>query len=190
MVSTCANSVRPETLREIISRFGVAHLGVVDHSDPVSGTCDEEFRIGDAQNPEPVTTLMLRNLPCKLKIIDMEEELLRLGFEGTHDVIHIPSRHNGSNKGYGFVNFHTADDARRFADAFTGYVFDRFQSTKRCYVTNAAFQGREASIKAAGGEARLCCSADRVQQAGDRKTDEEPLRDDMDEWSTTATQSP
>eukprot|EP00928_Gymnodinium_smaydae_P001628 TRINITY_DN10588_c1_g4_i2.p1 TRINITY_DN10588_c1_g4~~TRINITY_DN10588_c1_g4_i2.p1 ORF type:complete len:311 (+),score=40.72 TRINITY_DN10588_c1_g4_i2:115-1047(+) len=98
--------------------------------------------------PEPtVTTLMLKNIPCKLTRESMTEELRLLGFEGVHDAMHIPSRTNGSNKGYGFINFISAHDARRAADTLNGYMFSGTCSTKRCQVTTAAFQGREATLR-------------------------------------------
>eukprot|EP00928_Gymnodinium_smaydae_P001626 TRINITY_DN10588_c1_g3_i1.p1 TRINITY_DN10588_c1_g3~~TRINITY_DN10588_c1_g3_i1.p1 ORF type:complete len:119 (+),score=16.51 TRINITY_DN10588_c1_g3_i1:1-357(+) len=92
---------------------------------------------------------MLKNIPCKLTRELMTEELRQLGFEGIHDAMHIPSRSNGSNKGYGFINFISAHDARRAADILNGHMFSGTCSTKRCQVTNAAFQGREATLRCA-----------------------------------------
>eukprot|EP00928_Gymnodinium_smaydae_P100396 TRINITY_DN983_c0_g1_i1.p1 TRINITY_DN983_c0_g1~~TRINITY_DN983_c0_g1_i1.p1 ORF type:complete len:396 (-),score=44.08 TRINITY_DN983_c0_g1_i1:258-1445(-) len=102
----------------------------------------------DWLGPEPsVTTLMLKNIPCRLTRENVTEELRELGFAGLHDAMHIPSRSNGSNKGYGFINFVTADVARRAADTLNGHMFKGTESTKLCQVTVAAFQGRDATLK-------------------------------------------
>eukprot|EP00928_Gymnodinium_smaydae_P068612 TRINITY_DN51795_c0_g1_i1.p1 TRINITY_DN51795_c0_g1~~TRINITY_DN51795_c0_g1_i1.p1 ORF type:complete len:101 (+),score=6.69 TRINITY_DN51795_c0_g1_i1:36-305(+) len=61
--------------------------------------------------------------------------------------MHIPSRPNGSNKGYGFINVISVHDARRAADTLNGHMFSGTCSTKRCQVTNADFQGREATLR-------------------------------------------
>eukprot|EP00928_Gymnodinium_smaydae_P001623 TRINITY_DN10588_c1_g1_i1.p1 TRINITY_DN10588_c1_g1~~TRINITY_DN10588_c1_g1_i1.p1 ORF type:complete len:438 (+),score=62.03 TRINITY_DN10588_c1_g1_i1:3-1316(+) len=94
-----------------------------------------------------VTTLMLKNIPCKLTRELMTEELRQLGLEGMHDAMQIPCRRNGSNLGYGFINFISAQDARRAADALNGHMFNKTCSTKRCQVTNATFQRREATLR-------------------------------------------
>eukprot|EP00928_Gymnodinium_smaydae_P098639 TRINITY_DN9213_c0_g1_i2.p1 TRINITY_DN9213_c0_g1~~TRINITY_DN9213_c0_g1_i2.p1 ORF type:complete len:206 (+),score=38.68 TRINITY_DN9213_c0_g1_i2:70-618(+) len=93
------------------------------------------------------TTLMLRNVPCKVNLEIMEVVLMQLGFEGKYDYLYFPTRKSGSNLGFGFVNFRTEDDAVQFDAAFTGYVFGGIQSNKQCYVTIAAVQGREANLR-------------------------------------------
>eukprot|EP00928_Gymnodinium_smaydae_P059718 TRINITY_DN43129_c0_g1_i1.p1 TRINITY_DN43129_c0_g1~~TRINITY_DN43129_c0_g1_i1.p1 ORF type:complete len:184 (+),score=32.95 TRINITY_DN43129_c0_g1_i1:48-599(+) len=94
------------------------------------------------QESTPTTTMMLRNIPCKVNAARIDEELRQNGFEGAYDSIHVPTRPNGSNRGYGFVNFKTADDAARFASVFNDYEFLGTFSTKRCTVSRADVQGR------------------------------------------------
>eukprot|EP00928_Gymnodinium_smaydae_P043454 TRINITY_DN29103_c1_g1_i1.p1 TRINITY_DN29103_c1_g1~~TRINITY_DN29103_c1_g1_i1.p1 ORF type:complete len:162 (-),score=26.00 TRINITY_DN29103_c1_g1_i1:378-863(-) len=154
----CSTGVMPdhsETLREIISRYGVFDPRAADdvdiefnHDFQNASSVDDE-RVGADSNQDQDTTLMLRNIPCKVQTEWLQEELRKLGFEGTYDVIHIPTRKNKSNLGYGFINFISPEHARRFADAVVGHMFSGSGSVKRCYVTKAAFQGREAALRGA-----------------------------------------
>eukprot|EP00928_Gymnodinium_smaydae_P077029 TRINITY_DN6016_c1_g1_i1.p1 TRINITY_DN6016_c1_g1~~TRINITY_DN6016_c1_g1_i1.p1 ORF type:complete len:381 (+),score=50.52 TRINITY_DN6016_c1_g1_i1:197-1339(+) len=146
----------------------------VDDNSPIEGGKELSSPEKDVLS-EHITTFMLRNIPCKLTKELMEEELCELGFGGTYDVIHFPSRNNGSNKGYGFINFLTADDARRVTEALEGHVFAGTRSPKRCCVSTAAFQGREAL---------LTC----VKQ--ERSVEERPQLDDDNEQSTHKMQDP
>eukprot|EP00928_Gymnodinium_smaydae_P098641 TRINITY_DN9213_c0_g2_i2.p1 TRINITY_DN9213_c0_g2~~TRINITY_DN9213_c0_g2_i2.p1 ORF type:complete len:187 (+),score=33.71 TRINITY_DN9213_c0_g2_i2:52-612(+) len=100
-----------------------------------------------ANDSKCITTLMLRNVPCKVNLEIMEVVLMQLGYEGTYDYLYFPARKNGSNLGFGFVNFMDERDAVSFEAAFTGYVFTGIQSSKQCYVTAAAVQGREANLR-------------------------------------------
>eukprot|EP00928_Gymnodinium_smaydae_P100397 TRINITY_DN983_c0_g2_i1.p1 TRINITY_DN983_c0_g2~~TRINITY_DN983_c0_g2_i1.p1 ORF type:complete len:295 (-),score=60.55 TRINITY_DN983_c0_g2_i1:220-1104(-) len=185
MVSCGDAPLERESLREIISRYGVAHLHAVDHDDAETERGDEEFpavslnkdlSINEMQGSEPITTLMLKNIPCKLTKELMEEELNELGFAGTYDVIHLPARNNGSNKGYGFINFTTVEDARCAAETLNGYAFTRTRSYKLCSVTRAAVQGREALLK--------CRKQDRQDHS------ERPSMEDDKELSTQVMQDP
>eukprot|EP00928_Gymnodinium_smaydae_P092256 TRINITY_DN76082_c0_g1_i1.p1 TRINITY_DN76082_c0_g1~~TRINITY_DN76082_c0_g1_i1.p1 ORF type:complete len:181 (-),score=20.80 TRINITY_DN76082_c0_g1_i1:486-1028(-) len=150
-----------ESLHETILRYGVARPHEIDHAPADEDISDDDAfthidtelvgarNAGDEKLPAgPVTTLMLKNVPCSVTAASMEIELRELGFEGTYDVLHFPSRRKrpSGNKGYGFVNFISAHDASRFASVFDGYAFS-FAPSKRCSVTVAAFQGREASLR-------------------------------------------
>jgi len=94
-----------------------------------------------ATNGAVVTTMMLRNIPCKKS----QEEILRhideQGYEGKYDFFHLPKNEQlCTNLGYSFINFISAKDAARFEAEMTGF---RFASTsaKRCVVVPAHVQG-------------------------------------------------
>eukprot|EP00928_Gymnodinium_smaydae_P074250 TRINITY_DN57315_c0_g1_i1.p1 TRINITY_DN57315_c0_g1~~TRINITY_DN57315_c0_g1_i1.p1 ORF type:complete len:188 (+),score=14.75 TRINITY_DN57315_c0_g1_i1:109-672(+) len=94
-----------------------------------------------------ITTLMLRNIPCKVNLQMMQVVLKRLGFEGSYDYLYFPARKNKSNLGFGFVNFKTEADAASFEAAFLGYMFPGIQSSKRCHANAAEVQGLEANLR-------------------------------------------
>eukprot|EP00928_Gymnodinium_smaydae_P078095 TRINITY_DN6171_c0_g1_i1.p1 TRINITY_DN6171_c0_g1~~TRINITY_DN6171_c0_g1_i1.p1 ORF type:complete len:208 (+),score=38.20 TRINITY_DN6171_c0_g1_i1:26-649(+) len=108
---------------------------------------DEPSTSQPLEVPEGATTLMLRNIPCSLSVTKVHEELASLGFEGTYDLLHIPTRPNASCKGYGFINFVTSEDAQRFANVFVDYRFNCAKTQKRSHVTLARLQGYDANCK-------------------------------------------
>eukprot|EP00928_Gymnodinium_smaydae_P086550 TRINITY_DN7077_c0_g1_i1.p1 TRINITY_DN7077_c0_g1~~TRINITY_DN7077_c0_g1_i1.p1 ORF type:complete len:159 (-),score=26.72 TRINITY_DN7077_c0_g1_i1:411-887(-) len=93
-----------------------------------------------------VTTLCLRNIPCRVDQARMTQELWRLGFGGTYDLLYLPRRSCGSCLGYGFVNFRLAEDAMRFAEVFHCYRFGDIASAKVGYAEPSRVQGFEANI--------------------------------------------
>eukprot|EP00928_Gymnodinium_smaydae_P058641 TRINITY_DN41823_c0_g1_i1.p1 TRINITY_DN41823_c0_g1~~TRINITY_DN41823_c0_g1_i1.p1 ORF type:complete len:171 (-),score=29.17 TRINITY_DN41823_c0_g1_i1:196-708(-) len=105
---------------------------------------------GDLSRRDGVTTtLMLRNIPCKINAKRLARDLHDQGFAGTYDYLHVPSRRKNcaSNLGYAFINFIDVRDAARFEAVFNGYVFEWTCSKKQCYVTAAAIQGLEANLQ-------------------------------------------
>eukprot|EP00928_Gymnodinium_smaydae_P096046 TRINITY_DN8395_c0_g1_i2.p1 TRINITY_DN8395_c0_g1~~TRINITY_DN8395_c0_g1_i2.p1 ORF type:complete len:184 (+),score=20.09 TRINITY_DN8395_c0_g1_i2:62-553(+) len=95
---------------------------------------------------EGVTTLCIRNLPCKVDQERMTQELWQLGFGGTYDLLYLPRRSCGKCLGYGFINFRSTQDARTFADVFKNYRFSEIQSIKCGYAEPSRVQGFEANL--------------------------------------------
>jgi len=99
----------------------------------------------------PITTLMIRNLPCSVDPVQLAGTLDGLGYARKYDLLMMPtsSRSTGrrSNLGYGFVNFKDASDAESFAQAFEGYSFSGTTSAKVCATQVAHVQGFEATFK-------------------------------------------
>eukprot|EP00928_Gymnodinium_smaydae_P007966 TRINITY_DN12858_c0_g1_i1.p1 TRINITY_DN12858_c0_g1~~TRINITY_DN12858_c0_g1_i1.p1 ORF type:complete len:192 (-),score=26.15 TRINITY_DN12858_c0_g1_i1:92-592(-) len=93
-----------------------------------------------------VTTLCIRNLPCKVDQSRMNYELWRLGFGGTYDFLYLPRRSCGKCLGYGFVNFRVTEDAIRFAKVFDGFRFEDIRSSKRGYAEPSRLQGYDANV--------------------------------------------
>eukprot|EP00928_Gymnodinium_smaydae_P087505 TRINITY_DN71760_c0_g1_i1.p1 TRINITY_DN71760_c0_g1~~TRINITY_DN71760_c0_g1_i1.p1 ORF type:complete len:356 (-),score=110.15 TRINITY_DN71760_c0_g1_i1:47-1018(-) len=98
------------------------------------------------QEQEQVVTYMVRNVPCRVTKRAMEAELIKLGFYGTYDYVHFPTRRNGSGLGFGFVNFVTPEYAEQFKRAFDGHTFAHSRSAKQCFVSPADVQGLEANL--------------------------------------------
>jgi len=95
-----------------------------------------------------VTTMMLKNIPCKRS----QEEILRhidqQGYGGKYDFFHLPkNRQLCANLGYAFINFISAKDAARFEVEMTGFRFTH-TSAKRCVVVPAHVQGLSNNLTA------------------------------------------
>eukprot|EP00928_Gymnodinium_smaydae_P081637 TRINITY_DN6511_c0_g1_i1.p1 TRINITY_DN6511_c0_g1~~TRINITY_DN6511_c0_g1_i1.p1 ORF type:complete len:316 (+),score=48.10 TRINITY_DN6511_c0_g1_i1:95-949(+) len=93
---------------------------------------------------DDVTTLVLKDIPYNLTVSDMQDELELLGFTNSVNLIHFAKRKKFM--GYAFVNFTSADEARRFAKVFVNYHFEGNTSTKRSNVQVAHIQGLAANV--------------------------------------------
>mmetsp|Transcript_109287 Transcript_109287/g.189647 ORF Transcript_109287/g.189647 Transcript_109287/m.189647 type:complete len:316 (-) Transcript_109287:76-1023(-) len=84
---------------------------------------------GDPQRCVPnqctaVTTLMIRNIPCKMTLKGMVDLFQSYGFGGTYDFLHLPGRgHPFSNLGYAFINFSDSSTIDAFIAKFQGVAF-------------------------------------------------------------------
>jgi hypothetical protein len=80
-----------------------------------------------------ITTMMLCDMPCRLKQHDLISTLNAEGFADTYSYVHVPRRAS-SSLGYAFVDFIDPASASRFAEVFDGYRFPNTQSSKVCSV--------------------------------------------------------
>eukprot|EP00928_Gymnodinium_smaydae_P095729 TRINITY_DN8284_c0_g4_i1.p1 TRINITY_DN8284_c0_g4~~TRINITY_DN8284_c0_g4_i1.p1 ORF type:complete len:223 (-),score=41.89 TRINITY_DN8284_c0_g4_i1:80-748(-) len=151
-----ASPFTPVTLRDVPRKISNVSIGT-DNSrqlltqEPASL---EELRADVPETASTFTTVMLRNVPCKINKASVEVELVKLGFANKYDYIYFPARRNKSTIGYGFINFITSHDALAFMDIFDGYAFPGTSSTKRCSVSRADVQGREANLDQWGNQSR------------------------------------
>mmetsp|Transcript_39142 Transcript_39142/g.122042 ORF Transcript_39142/g.122042 Transcript_39142/m.122042 type:complete len:235 (-) Transcript_39142:26-730(-) len=116
-----------------------------------SASPPQDWQQGDigassSNDPQARTTLVLRNLPCRVPIGQLIHALNSLGFTRRYDLIYLPSASRTAaalktNLGYGFVNFLTPEDAHAFRDAFEGYRFPGSRSEKRGSTEFAFVQG-------------------------------------------------
>mmetsp|Transcript_14664 Transcript_14664/g.43843 ORF Transcript_14664/g.43843 Transcript_14664/m.43843 type:complete len:152 (-) Transcript_14664:34-489(-) len=121
-----------KNIRRMESEFDVVPLSDAD------STADTE--------DERITTLMLCNLPCRMRHQELSEILDGLGFHRRYDFLRIIAGGQGgpkakSNLGYGFVNFYTAADAKAFTCAFEGFKFVGTDSKKLGTARPAEVQG-------------------------------------------------
>eukprot|EP00929_Paragymnodinium_shiwhaense_P012988 TRINITY_DN120859_c0_g1_i1.p1 TRINITY_DN120859_c0_g1~~TRINITY_DN120859_c0_g1_i1.p1 ORF type:complete len:493 (-),score=65.67 TRINITY_DN120859_c0_g1_i1:96-1574(-) len=95
-----------------------------------------------ASPSQPVTTMMLRHIPCRKTQDEVMSHIDGKGFEGRYDFLYLPSDTRcGANLGYAFVNFLTPEDAERFKVEMDGYRFSGCGSAKACAVVPAHVQG-------------------------------------------------
>jgi hypothetical protein len=124
--------------------------GTVAQKSPVPHRKD--FASEYSSHEGPITSLMIRNLPCCITQCRLVEALDTLGFQGTYDFLHLPTggrsaAMRANNLGYGFINFNNAHDAARFMDAFSGYIFEGTYSEKACVVRPAHIQGLNSNLR-------------------------------------------
>jgi len=89
------------------------------------------------------TTVMLRNIPCKLSQEDVMRILIFKGMTGQFDTIFAPSSSTRqSNLGYAFVNFIRPEYVEECIRLCDGKPFGVGHSGKLCKVALADLQGR------------------------------------------------
>eukprot|EP00928_Gymnodinium_smaydae_P076977 TRINITY_DN6008_c0_g1_i1.p1 TRINITY_DN6008_c0_g1~~TRINITY_DN6008_c0_g1_i1.p1 ORF type:complete len:205 (-),score=28.95 TRINITY_DN6008_c0_g1_i1:440-1054(-) len=94
------------------------------------------------------TTIMVRDLPCKVGYERMMAELKSGGLDGLYDYIYFPTSHHQKNafKGFCFINFMTPEALELFANEFANYQFEEIRSAKVVRFDRARVQGREANV--------------------------------------------
>eukprot|EP00928_Gymnodinium_smaydae_P072676 TRINITY_DN5599_c1_g1_i1.p1 TRINITY_DN5599_c1_g1~~TRINITY_DN5599_c1_g1_i1.p1 ORF type:complete len:218 (+),score=32.23 TRINITY_DN5599_c1_g1_i1:83-655(+) len=99
-------------------------------------------------NDGATTSVIVRDLPCKVGCDRMMAELKHLGFDGLYNLLKFPVKCNKgtySCKGYGFVNFTDENTATLFMALFENYRFDDINSRKVARVELASKQWNPAS---------------------------------------------
>jgi hypothetical protein len=90
-----------------------------------------------------VTTLMVKNLPNRMRVDQLVEKMNELGFAQRCDYVYMPMDwQTHANKGFAFANFVTAEDAMDFAEKIEGNnLFGVSGSGKRMTTSPACRQG-------------------------------------------------
>lgn len=91
---------------------------------------------------QAITTMMLKNIPCRKSQEDVMAQIDKKGFGGLYDFFYLPRDVKfRANLGYAFINFVSPDDAARFQQEMNGYRFANSGSSKACAVVPAHVQG-------------------------------------------------
>lgn len=94
------------------------------HVNGIAELLSDQVQEGKPSQCIPLTTLMIRNIPCKVKMKALLDLLNSKGFAGTFDFLYLPVRgHHSSNLGYAFINFRSATTVAPFMFAFNGVAF-------------------------------------------------------------------
>jgi len=103
---------------------------------------------GSDSSPSPSgprgRTLMLRNIPCRIKQQELASVIDEQGFGGRYNSVHMPQSYRASNIGYAFVRLIDEADEEAFKLAFNGYRFGDTLSQKVCEVCRSDLQGSSA----------------------------------------------
>jgi hypothetical protein len=95
-----------------------------------------------------VVTLMVRNLPNRLTVTDVIQQLEKLGFADAYDYLYMPrDLQSRANKGYVFLNFTTQKAAKCFTDKVDDTKLHDRASGKRAAVSEAKSQGVLANLR-------------------------------------------
>jgi hypothetical protein len=120
-------------------------------------TCFEEGSDGSISSTDG-TTMMIRNIPCRLSQNDVIEAINACGFADTYDFVYLPTGRHGTtskgNLGYGFVNFKSSQHAEHFGVMFENFQFPGTSSSKKCTLKYAHLQGFNALYAAANRQPR------------------------------------
>jgi len=74
----------------------------------------------------PVTTLMIRNVPCTFEIQDLVHVIEEAGFKDCYDFLYLPMRNEKpNNKGYALLNLHSQVLADKFKSCFHKKTFPK-----------------------------------------------------------------
>ncbi|CAE7188452.1 ML2 [Symbiodinium sp. CCMP2456] len=91
---------------------------------------------------QPISTIMLRNIPCRYTQGSLMQEVDQLGFEGCYDFFYLPmDMRNKNSVGYAFINFRDSKTAERFVEAMREHSFRRHASEKQPKASPAHLQG-------------------------------------------------
>jgi hypothetical protein len=100
---------------------------------------------------EPITTLMVCDIPCNTREQELVDAFNNLGFANTYDFLCMPGKQWGRRDrgklSHAFVNFKTAEYASQFSVAFKNYAFPGHSPIQFSYVKAAACQGYQANVQ-------------------------------------------
>lgn len=133
------------------------------HEGEDEATTDATDEVEDTKEADvwaDATTIMVRNIACRLSTEAVRGMLHDLGFEGCYDFFYLPfCRKGNANAGYFFLNMKKVSDVARCKALLQGQPLGR--SEKRCDVVLARWQGLE--------ELRAQFSSKAVMKAGHGK---------------------
>lgn len=95
---------------------------------------------------EDVRTVMIKHIPCRCTRNEVLDAIEKLGFAGTYDFFHLPTRRGHNNFGYAFISFTKPGTALAFHSAMTGFIFQTRKSSKAVKVVPARIQGFAGTI--------------------------------------------
>merc|ERR1719507_2673214 len=97
-------------------------------------------RPGGANQHEPITTIMLRNIPQRYNRETLVEDMAARGFHGAYDFFYLPIDFSTTHSvGYAFINFISEAELARFKSVYVGLKLSE-DSPKVCEVCDARAQ--------------------------------------------------
>jgi hypothetical protein len=120
------------------------HFSNPEMSSTDSSSCSKDVQGGN----DEVTTLMIRNLPCRCTQKQVRNAIEEIGFGSDYTLFYLPIRHGqAENLGYAFIGFFDKNIATAFTNSMNGYRFPGRSSHKSCDVVQARIQGLQANLE-------------------------------------------
>jgi len=96
---------------------------------------------------EPVTTIMLRNIPQRYNREMLIEDMNARGFAGAYDFFYLPIDFSTTHSvGYAFINFISEAELARFKSVYVGLKLSE-DSPKVCEICDAKVQGKAKNVE-------------------------------------------
>lgn len=135
-----ASSIATEKNRQPLSGGGPKRTDYLKKYG--AGQAAEQTDTACGSSSVPITTMMLKNIPCRKSQEEVMQHMDQNGFSNRYDFFYLPKDVKfRANLGYAFINFLTPDDASAFAQTMGGYRFNGSGSTKECVIVPAHVQG-------------------------------------------------
>jgi len=120
----------------------------VDETTLVTQSTDNEKK----NDKIPVTTMMIRNIPCSCNAEDVLTDIDGHGFQGKYDFFYLPQQKKAKYfcVGYALINFFSEEDAAAFMLQMNGHCFSKKGKAcgqKKCQIAPGKIQGREANLE-------------------------------------------
>jgi hypothetical protein len=127
-------------------RNSIANLNDFDGMFSPTVSSPKEIQKAPRRKKEHRTTVMIKNIPCRYTQQDLFEEIQSLGFK--LNFLYLPhASRSPKTLGYGFINLINAEDAARFLELMTGYVWkNQPNSVKTAQPIYANIQGLRKNV--------------------------------------------
>jgi len=103
--------------------------------------------MGTVRGREPVTTIMLRNIPQRYNRETLIEDMNARGFAGAYDFFYLPIDFSTTHSvGYAFINFISEAELARFKSVYQGMKLSE-DSPKVCEICDAKVQGKVKNVE-------------------------------------------
>lgn len=102
-----------------------------------------------ATDPHQVTSVMLKNIPCRCSRAEVLAAIESVGFGTTYPLnfFYLPTKSSHQqNIGYAFIGFQDASVTAYFSKVMTGFQFPGRNSAKCCEVVPARIQGMHKTV--------------------------------------------
>merc|ERR1712137_672818 len=108
-------------------------------------SCEARFasefdRTNDCPFDARISTVILKNIPCRCTPKEVLDCVHDVGFEGKYTMFHMPRRSNHQNFGYAYFSFEDSADVAKFYEKMSGIRIGGRNSEKRIVVALADVQ--------------------------------------------------
>jgi hypothetical protein len=145
-ISFLPTPVKTHSEGSFLSDENATQTTVYDVQKPGRNDTHQTIHTG-THNPEPTTTVMVRNIPSRYLPAKLRADLDNAGFQRQYDFFYMPCDVLARvNLGYCFINFVDGESIPRFMQAFHENKFPRYRSNKLLQLSIAKIQGFQKNV--------------------------------------------